>query len=338
MRITTTGSVGIGTTVPGSTLDVNGTGNFSGALSAQSLYVSDALPYPLFASTSYSTGVGVLGLTTSQTTNANSYGVYGQANGPNGNAIGVYGKVLNANGMGTFGQFGAMSSTAGYHIGLQGAGVWGDGGPGGVYNPSAGVIGTINDGNAGVFENNSPSGWPTIIIQGDDPNHTGNLLEAWGINGVFNCLISSKGDLSCTGTKNAIVPLDGGKRTVALSAIESPVNWFEDAGSAQLVNGRAVVSLDPDFVQTVNTTRDYKVFPVPTGDCKGLYVINKTATSFEVRELGGGTSNVTFDYRIMALRRNYEDVRFDDRTEQMHRMQRNRQRLIAKKPQVGDAK
>jgi len=59
---------------------------------------------------------------------------------------------------------------------------------------------------------------------------------------------------------------------------------------------------------------DYKVFPVPNGDCKGLYVTNKTATSFEVRELGGGTSSVRFDYRIMALRRKYENVRFADHT------------------------
>jgi hypothetical protein len=59
---------------------------------------------------------------------------------------------------------------------------------------------------------------------------------------------------------------------------------------------------------------DYKVFPVPNGDCKGLYITNKTAASFEVRELGGGTSSVRFDYRIMALRKKYENVRFADHT------------------------
>lgn len=74
------------------------------------------------------------------------------------------------------------------------------------------------------------------------------------------------------------------------------------------------MNLDPDFIQTVNTGMDYKVLPVPNGDCKGLYITNKTATSFEVRELGGGTSSVAFDYRIMALRKNYENVRFADHT------------------------
>jgi len=101
---------------------------------------------------------------------------------------------------------------------------------------------------------------------------------------------------------------------VAMSAIESPQNWFEDAGAADLVNGSAVVALDPDFIQTVNTEQEYMVFPVPNGDCKGLYVSHQTATSFEVHELGGGTASVRFYYRIMALRKNYENVRFADHT------------------------
>jgi hypothetical protein len=45
-----------------------------------------------------------------------------------------------------------------------------------------------------------------------------------------------------------------------------------------------------------------------------LYVTSKTATSFEVRELGGGTSSIRFDYRIVALRKQYENVRFADHT------------------------
>jgi hypothetical protein len=156
---------------------------------------------------------------------------------------------------------------------------------------------------------------------------------------VNSCSISAQGDLSCTGSKNAIVPVDGGARIVAMSAIESPVNWFEDAGAATLVHGVAVIVLDPTFIQTVNSTIDYKVFPVPNGDCKGLYVTNKTATSFEVRELGGGTSAVSFDYRIMAVRKNYETVRFADHTREWELMKSVRERTKAKamKPQSPDA-
>jgi hypothetical protein len=146
------------------------------------------------------------------------------------------------------------------------------------------------------------------------------------------CSINYNGDLSCSGTKNAVVPLDGGQRKVALSAIESPKNWFEDFGSAQLSSGSAVVALDPDFIQTVNTEREYMVIPVPNGECKGLYVTNKTATSFEVRELAGGTSSIRFDYRIVALRKNYEDVRFADHTNDPD-PRKMRDRMRSAKPQ-----
>jgi hypothetical protein len=152
-------------------------------------------------------------------------------------------------------------------------------------------------------------------------------VSATGVGGL--CVIDQFGDISCTGTKNAIVPINGGKQTVAMSAIESPQNWFEDAGAAELVNGAAVVTLDPVFIQTVNTEMDYKVFPVPNGDCKGLYVTNKTATSFEVRELGGGTSSLRFDYRIMALRTKYEKVRFADHTQEFDRHKRMQERAQA---------
>ena len=126
--------------------------------------------------------------------------------------------------------------------------------------------------------------------------------------------------------------IDGGRRKVALAAIESPKNWFEDFGSGQLSHGSATVAIEPEYAQTVNTEMDYKVFPVPNGDCNGLYVTRKTATSFEVRELHGGTSNVSFDYRIIALRKNYENIRLEDHTndpDPMKQMRQMRERRAA---------
>jgi hypothetical protein len=57
-----------------------------------------------------------------------------------------------------------------------------------------------------------------------------------------------------------------------------------------------------------------------------------------VRELGGGTSSVAFDYRIMALRRKYENVRFADHTHDMDAMKLMQQRakVGAGKPQSHD--
>ena len=135
------------------------------------------------------------------------------------------------------------------------------------------------------------------------------------LNGAGNgCYIDSAGSINCTGSKNALVSIDGGQRKVALSAIESPKNWFEDFGSEQLSNGAAVIHLEPEFAQTVNTEVEYHVFLTPNGDCNGLYVTEKSASSFEVHELHGGTSAVKFDYRIVALRKNFENIRMADHT------------------------
>jgi hypothetical protein len=262
--------------------------------------------------TSSAFAAGVAGIN-----NGGGYGVYGTG------FTGVYGVTGFAtnNRAGIFGQFGTESGVGRSQSNTV-AGVWGDGG---TTSGGAGVVGTADSGTAGVFTSGG-SGNYTLFIEATDasgsPFFAGNQA-----NGAF-CYMDNSGNLNCTGAKHAVVPIDGGKRIVAMSAIESPENWFEDAGSAQLIGGVAVVQLDPDFIQTVNTEKEYRVFPVPNGDCRGLYVTNKSANSFEVRELGGGTSNVRFDYRIMAIRRKYETVRFEDHTndpdphkmmEQMHK-------------------
>jgi hypothetical protein len=48
-----------------------------------------------------------------------------------------------------------------------------------------------------------------------------------------------------------------------------------------------------------------------------LYVTNETSTSFEVREQGEGTSNIAFDYRIVAKRIGFENIRLEDKTKTM---------------------
>jgi hypothetical protein len=263
------------------------------------------------ASAATGEGWGVQGITDSSAGDA--YGVYGAADASSGSAVGVYGDASSTTAIGVFGQNGTQSSLEN-EVFISGAGVWGDGGSAGSSFSDVdipGVVGTSTGSSAGWFENDS-SGFYTVFIAAD--NSTGFPFSATNFATDKGCTINYNGDLSCDGTKNAVVPIDGGKRKVALSAIESPKNWFEDAGTAELVNGMTVVTLDPDFIQTVNTEMEYMVFPVPNGDCKGLYVSRQTPTSFEVHELGGGTSDVHFYYRIMALRKKYENVRFADHT------------------------
>ena len=60
----------------------------------------------------------------------------------------------------------------------------------------------------------------------------------------------------------------------------------------------------------------------PNGECEGLYVANKTTHGFEVHELHGGHSNIAFDYRIMARRKGFENVRMQDVTADFAQMKR----------------
>jgi len=84
------------------------------------------------------------------------------------------------------------------------------------------------------------------------------------------------------------------------NGVEGVGNWREDFGSAQLHNGVTEVPLLPSFLDTVDIQSGYHVFLTPVGDSRGLYVAQKTADGFEVREHGGGKSNIAFDYRLVA--------------------------------------
>ena len=163
---------------------------------------------------------------------------------------------------------------------------------------------TANKLTRGLLVQNFSKQKGAVIVTASSPNIGGS------------CQIIAGGHLICSGTKSAAVPLEDG-RNVALYAVEAAENWFEDAGSGKLLNGGATVTLESTFAQTVNTGTEYHVFLTPEGDCEGLYVTNKTPTGFEVRELHGGHSNIAFDYRIMARRKGYENVRLADKTKQL---------------------
>jgi hypothetical protein len=233
-------------------------------------------------------------------------GVSGVADGDQNTTFGVLGTSLSQNGIGTLG-FGVNQSNTGGIIGCCPVGVWGDTG----INSSgaAGVVATADDSKAFVAINNSPTGFPTgaFLSKG-----AASALVAGGFS--QSCSFDNNGDLFCQGSKSAVVPVDDSRRQVALYAVESPQNWFEDFGSGRLESGVGTIGLEPTFAQTVNTGSDYHVFLTPEGDCQGLYISNKSATGFEVHELGGGRSDVRFDYRIVALRRGYEAVRLEDKT------------------------
>jgi hypothetical protein len=202
---------------------------------------------------------------------------------------GVYGSTEKS---GTVGDAGVYGNAVNNAPGVRGHSAGSGGNSYGGYFTSANRRGLFAQSTgsyyAGYFDGNGPSG-VGIYVYGD---------------------VHATGDLLADGTKPAVVQAgDYGRRE--LYAIESPNVWFEDFGQGQLASGQATVAIEPMFLSTINTEVTYHVFVTPLGDCNGLYVTNKTATSFEVRELGGGTADVAFDYRIVAIRKDYEGVRME---------------------------
>ena len=263
-------------------------------------------------------GSGVAGY--ADATSGNTNGVYGQSastggNGVSGNAIATTGNAYGVSG---------TTATTGFGAGVAGDAIATTGTAFGVFGQSASSNGQ------GLFGYASaPTGEPVGVVGFvESPNaaagqfvaHSGLGLILQGLSGsaatqVFSVDASGNldisGNLTVAGSKSARVKLRDG-REVALYAVESPENWFEDFGTARLQAGAAVVSLEPGFLQTVNTSADYHVFLTANGDCRGLFVASKTPAGFEVRELGGGSASIAFDYRIVARRQGFENVRLRD--------------------------
>jgi hypothetical protein len=252
----------------------------------------------------FSTGPGVWG----QSDDANQPGV-------EGNNFGTGPAVLGSNTGGGIGVRGETSSgpngapaVAGINSVAGGSGVVG-------YVNGAGSIGsggTTDSGN-GVYGAATSSGNGVLGY-----SVSGNAI--WGAAGGASAYSGL-----FTGGKGLIVygpfTVVGGPKAAAVKAadgtlrrlycVESPESWFEDFGSGQLNNGSTTIQLEPGFAGVVKTDA-YHVFLTPQGEPKGpLYVSNKTSSGFAVHEANGGTSNVAFDYRIVAKRKDIAGARLE---------------------------
>jgi hypothetical protein len=114
------------------------------------------------------------------------------------------------------------------------------------------------------------------------------------------------------GTVSTIVKNTRGE-IVTLVCPEAPESLFQDYGVGQLVDGFAHITIDPDLAINITVSPEHplKVFITPEGDCLGVYVTNKSANGFDVVELQGGRSDISFSWQIVATRANEEYVMKD---------------------------
>jgi hypothetical protein len=253
---------------------------------------------------------GQYGIGISVSASNNGFGIEGFGT-QTGGSIGILGALANSNGFSN--SFFLLESDDGLDAGL-----WADGATG----QESALIATADDDYAGIFYNDSATSSTILALNnnsggttGLDVHAIGTVLRAGGPGG--SCGINQTGNLACTGQVKTLVTTKSSARQVETYSVQSAENWLEDYGSGQLSHGSVTVALDPAFAETVNTGVEFHVFLTPGGDCKGLYVSNKTANSFEVHELGGGTSSISFDYKIVAKRLGHENERLVDVTDRM---------------------
>ncbi len=244
-----------------------------------------------------STGVTYGGYFTTTTSGTGShYGSYSRGNGNSSTGTyGISGYANNtSNGTAHGGYFSTSSSGTGQRYGVLAEGY----GSAGGY--TYGVYGRGTNTSSG----DAYGGYFLAASNGTGVHYGVYAYEAIGGSGAA---IYAAGDFFATGTKNALVKTSQGHQL--LYAQESPEVWFEDFGSAQLVNGHAHIALDQLFLETVtvNSQHPLKVFVQLTSGMPVPVVVEKGATGFEVR--AQDQLNATFDYRVVAKRKGYENER-----------------------------
>jgi hypothetical protein len=173
-----------------------------------------------------------------------------------------------------------------------------------VYGQSTNGIGVYgqSSNNYGMQGVTTKTGYAGLVGVGSVAGSAG--FYALGVNGAtagtFQGSVVINGSYTATGAKSAAVKKRDGSY-VRLYCQESPEPWFEDFGTATLVNGQASVPLDPEFDEVVKGD-DYRVFLTEIGDCGGLFVQRKGPHQFVVRSRAGAAASGSFDYRVVARR------------------------------------
>lgn len=112
--------------------------------------------------------------------------------------------------------------------------------------------------------------------------------------------------LNVTGSKNAIVPTSAG--ATLINAYETAEYYFGDIGESTTDKSCvAQITIDPLFLETINTSVPYQVF-VSAYDNATVWVESRTANLFVVKS---SKPNTKFCWELKAKRKGYEDKRLE---------------------------
>lgn len=258
---------------------------------------------PVHGVLGYGSGSAVLGIVTGSGASTTNAGVFGEEFGGvgasgdnNAGVLGVmtWGQGILAEGGGSSPTRTGFPFTKGLYV------VGGNTGTGTTYAVGEEIEAADTNTDA-LYSFNNADGRYIIGL----PAGNTNLLEGFGgggsfrfdVNGneVITGLITTAG--ACSG---GCSPIKGHENRVVTYSAQSSEPTVEDYGEGRLVAGSGAVKIDSAFARSIDVRQGYLVFLTPEGDNRGLYVTQRSASGFMVRESQGGTATIGFMYRIVA--------------------------------------
>jgi hypothetical protein len=176
-----------------------------------------------------------------------------------------------------------------------------------VFYVYGGAVALHGHGKTGVTGRGTFAGVHGVGIKNPDkPEEKG--IGILGVQGAGKLAGKFKGDVVVEGDLRYEIQPNTAKPSLQLHCTANLAGFFEEFGEKDLPAGGSVkiefLKKHPDFNSVTNIQDDgYHVYLTPCGDCKGLFITERAADSFTVKELQSGNNAVHFLYRIVAPRR-----------------------------------
>ena len=235
-----------------------------------------------------------------------------------GSTYGVYGTTSSTSGWGVFGE---ATATSGPTVGVEGRNLSSEG-YGGWFVSDAETSTAVKAGAYGRDDSDTGFGvaghnyWSGVGVGAW--SYSGDIMRGYAgdypSTTNLRFYLTNAGNMYVDGTYNTF-KATGDDEHRTLYGMTSAEAWAEDFGSAALKDGKATVTIDPVFAQTVNLAVEYHVYLTPLcQEAVLLFVTAKGPASFTVQgvTLDGKPSACSFDYRIVVKQRGYENQRLEE--------------------------
>lgn len=174
-------------------------------------------------------------------------------------------------------------------------------------NPTSSLPGTNNVASTVVVTQNA-SNLTSLNMNGNIYMTGNDIVGVSRIAGISDrWSIAADGTVQTEGLVRTAIESHQGE-TVLTTAVTSPDVQITLTGTATLERGEATVRFEdvsPSFNDVISTTAPIRVIVTPNGPVS-LYVSEKNANGFGVRQMDGASDGVTFDWMVTAYRTDYE--------------------------------